>query len=287
MNILKMPAEHGSQTTETPREELAVVSSIAIPPPIVTAIASVQNNIVGAVEQDQTNKHAGYKFASTDAIYAALMKLMAAEQLVCLPMQVCEPEKVEAGGKTYLKFTFQFVLSTPQASWTHEWNRRSVWMAYQGPQTFQGGQSYAEKAFLKALFKLATGDLDLEVSRAQVVDQSEYGELPKVSKVAKRVGFDAEGRPTAHAARKNSVLVDRWESLSRSIPNITSVKDLDECKSEHVTRNDEGSALEWGEFPKAWAKELQETWKQRRDDLLLESEMNTHGMRDSVPEGLL
>ena len=282
MKILKMPAA-GDVAIDIDQEP---ASPFSIPTSIAVAIARVALGINHAVEKDQINKHGGYKFASTDAIYAALTKIMGAEGLVCIPLQVEDPSKTEINGKIYVKFVFQFLLATQEASWTHDWNRRTVWIQMTGPQTFQAGQSYAEKSYLKALFKLATGDLDLEVSANHQIDQSEFGELPRAQQVQKKPGYDKEGRPTSHAAKKDPQLVADFNLIKSAIPAETDVEALDEAKQNQVTVNDAGSPLEWGRFPIKWANDLEEEYKQRRFDLLQEAEKSMHGIEEA-PQGLI
>jgi hypothetical protein len=129
-----------------------------IPADIVAAILSVKVRIT-KIAHDAENKHGGYTYASGDAIYDALRKLMAEHGLIVLAMETgCE----KAGDGKTIKATFQFILATEKSTWTHSHNTRTQYQPWMGAQTFQAAQSYAEKAFLKSLFKLSTGEPDTE-----------------------------------------------------------------------------------------------------------------------------
>ena len=140
-----------------------------IPASIVKAICSIQAS-VSSVSKSQRNQHGGYNFASTDDIYAAVTRKMGEVGLCIMPLEVhhevvrFETADKSGGQKTvqWLKATFAFILATEEASWEHPEAKRSLFIQITGPQTHQAAQSYAEKAFLRSLFKLPTGDMDLD-----------------------------------------------------------------------------------------------------------------------------
>ncbi len=146
--------------------EAAIVTPVTpIPSSIVVAACQIQST-VEAVKKSHKNQHGGYMFASTDDIYAALTRKMGEIGLMCLVMEEKDVEivRVEKDGKTsqWGKFVFSFVLATKDATWTDPRNRRSLFIQITGPQTFQAANSYAEKSYLKSLFKLPTGEMDLD-----------------------------------------------------------------------------------------------------------------------------
>ena len=142
-----------------------MVDAIVIPGPIVKAICAVQSTLE-SVKKSQKNTHGGYMFASTDDIYAAVTRKMGEVGLVCMALEDGEPEirAVEKEGKhsQWMKIAYIFVLATEEATWTHPKSRRTLLIQISGPQAFQAAQSYAEKSFLRSLFKIPTGDLDLD-----------------------------------------------------------------------------------------------------------------------------
>jgi hypothetical protein len=136
-----------------------------LPPSIVGAICQIKTSM-DAVKKSQRNPHGGFMFASTDDIYAALTRKMGDVGLVCLVLEDSETEivRVEKEGKTqqWGRFTFSFVLATKEATWTDPRNRRTLFIQITGPQTFQAANSYAEKSFLRSLFKIPAGEMDLD-----------------------------------------------------------------------------------------------------------------------------
>ncbi len=146
-------------------EPAIVAPANPLPSSIVVAVCQVQS-AVDPVKKSHKNQHGGYMFASTDDIYAALTRKMGEIGLMCLVMEEKDVEivRVEKDGKTsqWGKFVFSFVLATKDATWTDPRNRRSLFIQITGPQTFQAANSYAEKSYLKSLFKLPTGEMDLD-----------------------------------------------------------------------------------------------------------------------------
>ncbi len=142
------------------------MTQIQIHGSIVKAICAVMSTLE-AVKKSQNNKHGGYAFASTDDIYAAVTKKMGEVGLVCLALEDGKPEierfpDKDGHPKPWLKVAYCFVLATEEATWIHPDSRRSLFIQITGPQTFQAAQSYCEKSFLRSLFKIPTGDMDLD-----------------------------------------------------------------------------------------------------------------------------
>lgn len=135
-----------------------------IPGSIVKAVCAVQTTME-AVRKSQRNQHGGYNFASTDDIYAALTRRMGEVGLALVSLEDdCEIVRVEKDGKTsqWARLVYSFVLATEDATWSHRNLRRSLYIQVTGPQTFQAAQSYAEKSVMRSLFKIPTGDMDLD-----------------------------------------------------------------------------------------------------------------------------
>ena len=165
---------------------------------IVKAICKVQSSL-DAVKKSQRNAHGGYMFASTDDIYAELTRRMADAGLVVLPLEEeAEIQRVERDGKTsqWAKMVFSFVLATEGATWADKGSRRTLFIQVTGPQTFQAAQSYAEKAYLRALFKIPTGDMDLDaMAQGDTEEDQRALNTPagkrKSSSASKKDGTDA------------------------------------------------------------------------------------------------
>lgn len=148
-----------------------------IPGSIVKSICAVMANLE-AVKKSQKNQHGGYMFASTDDIYAAITRKMGEVGLVCLCLEEAAPEITRSESKDgkaaqWMKMAYSFVLATADATWSDPRSRRTLIIQITGPQTFQAAQSYAEKSYLRSLFKIPTGDVDLD----SLPEDYEYGTI--------------------------------------------------------------------------------------------------------------
>jgi len=168
-----------------------------IPASIVQAICAVKATM-GAVAKSNNNTHGGYKFASTDDIYAAVTRKMGEVGLVLLVLEDhCDIKRIEGKDNKvsqWAHMVFSFVLATPEATWTDKRCCRTLYIQVTGAQTFQAAQSYAEKAYLRSLFKIPTGDVDLD-SMPQADNEDDQVALsrprkPKSSSAAKKDGTD-------------------------------------------------------------------------------------------------
>jgi hypothetical protein len=165
-----------------------------IPKSIVRAICKISAS-ADAVKKSQKNQHGGYMFSSTDDIYAAIARKMGEVGLTCIALERgCEVVRVEKEGKTvqWLHASYQFVLATEEDTWTDDGCKRSVYTQITGPQSFQGAQSYCEKSFLRSLYKLPSGDMDLD-SMAQA--ETEEGQAS--------INGNGGKRKSSHAAKKD------------------------------------------------------------------------------------
>lgn len=164
-----------------------------IPASIAKAIARVML-AVSTIQKDAHNNHGNYDYASVDSVYEGVQKAMAEAGLVIIPME----EKVARldDGK-HIEFVFSFLVATETDTWEDPRNRRTCYMQWMGAQTFQGGQSYCEKAFLKGLFKLNTGDAEQEGLVATPTAEGATGKAKKAApKAAEAFG---EKESAAHA----------------------------------------------------------------------------------------
>lgn len=137
-----------------------------MPASIVKAICAIMTDLE-AVPKNQRNQHGGYNYSSTDDIYAALVKKMGKVGLICIGLEdsaeVVMRESKDSRQVAWLKAVYSFILATEEETWIHPNAKRTVMVQIAGPQSFQGAQSFTEKSFLRSLFKLPTGDLDLDV----------------------------------------------------------------------------------------------------------------------------
>lgn len=221
-------------------------------PSIVRAIAEVQAS-VASVKRDGRNSHGGYDFASTDAIYAALSVKMGQTGLTILTLEdepeiktvhtlVKENRKVltDKDGnpitepKQWAKFRFQFVLATDEGTWTDERCSRSLFIQVMGAQTFMAAQSYCEKTFLRSLFKLPTGDLDLDALPTE--------ETPR--------------KASSNGAKKDQI----WEKFTGELDSATDLATVIEIEQRYTSK-----------MPNAnWKEQMYESLERKRTVLLSE-----------------
>lgn len=214
-----------------------------IPGSIVKAICTVQASMA-AVAKSQRNAHGGYHFASTDDIYAALTRKLGEVGLAILPLELHhEIKRVERDGKTvqWLEAEFGYVLATEDATWTHPSLRRSLYIQITGPQTHQAAQSYAEKAFLRSLFKIPTGDMDLD-SMPQA--ETEEDQIALAGRNGVKRKSSAEGKRDGSVKRFNQIRADIQNALN----------------PEHLRHIRKIYAEEWSTLPRAWAETLDEEY---------------------------
>lgn len=215
-----------------------------IPGSIVKAICSVQASI-DAVSKSQRNAHGGYNFASTDDIYAALTRKLGEVGLAIMPLElqheIVRLENKEGKTVQWLRAEFGFVLATEDATWAHPSAKRSLFIQITGPQTHQAAQSYAEKAFLRSLFKIPTGDIDLD---SMPQSATEEGMVSLGANGTSRKS-SAEGKRDGSVKLFNQIRGDIQSSLNR----------------EHLLHLRETYAEEWNTMPHRWAETLDEEYE--------------------------
>lgn len=228
-----------------------------IPGSIVKAIVTVQAAIASVVK-DGKNQHGGYAFASTDAIYAMLTHKLAEAGLmiVCLEDTVPEIVRIEKDGKTaqWGKFSFSFVLATEQATWQDQRSRRSLFIQITGPQSFMAAQSFAEKTYLRSLFKLPTGDHDLD---ALPQGDTEEDQMALANGNGKKRKSSAEGK------RDGSVKL--FNEIRAKVMGANSADMLQQVRTLY--------AEEWNTLPRAWAETLSEDY---------EAKLSEFGVQDAA-----
>lgn len=173
-----------------------------IPKSIVKAICDIKKSL-DAVSKTGRNAHGGYNFSSTDDIYAALARKMGQVGLIMMPLEekceIVRIEKQDKDGKPvtvqWLHVEYSFVLATDEDTWADDRSKRTLFIQITGPQTFQAATSYAEKAYLRSLFKIPSGDMDLDsMPEAETMEGQHAlngnGAKRKSSAAAKRDGTD-------------------------------------------------------------------------------------------------
>lgn len=219
-----------------------------IPSSIVQAICQIMIT-VEAVKKSQRNTHGGYNFASTDDIYAALTRKMGEVGLVCVSLEdKCEIKRVEKDGKTsqWAHLEFSFVLATTSDTWSDLRAKRTLYIQVTGPQTFQAAQSYAEKSYLRSMFKLPTGDMDLD-SMPQADNEDDQIALAG----GRKRKSSAEGKRDGSVKTFNQIRADIQTAIS----------------SEMLRHIRETWAQEWADMPDRWNQTLDEDYDVKMQEL--------------------
>lgn len=217
---------------------------------IVQAICKVQAGL-GAVKKSQKNHHGGYMFASTDDIYAEVCRRMAEAGLVVLPLEEeADIVRVEKDGKTsqWAHMVFSFVLATEEATWTDKRSKRTLYIQVTGPQTFQAAQSYVEKAYLRSLFKIPTGDMDLD-SLAQGDTEESQSALNGKAK-----------RKSSYGAKKDGATTELFNEIRREMAQAINADHLQHLRGEVY-------AEDWQAMPVKWAEILDHEYEDKLDEL--------------------
>lgn len=232
-----------------------------IPGPIIKAIAAIKAH-TEAVKKSQFNKHGGYHFASTDDIYAAVARKMGDVGLVSIPLELKNervtidvPDKDRNGALQYdkngavlmkkshwLDVEVGFVLAVDGATWFDKRNKRTEFVQYTGPQSAQAVVSFAEKAFLRSLFKLPTGDMDVD-------------SMPQGDTVEDQVSLtQPQKRKSSHSAKKDGETVALFEEIKGHIKGAYGDgKRLQEIRALY--------ADEWQTMPVKWAQILDDEYE--------------------------
>lgn len=224
-----------------------------IPGSIVKAVCRIMVT-VDAIKKSQRNQHGGYQYASTDDIYAAVTRKMGEVGLIVMSLEErCEVKRVEKDGKTsqWAHMEFAFVLATEADTWSDPKARRTLYIQVTGAQTFQAAQSYAEKSFLRGLFKLPTGDMDLD-SMPQGDTEEDQAALNGKS----------GGKRKSSAEGKRDGSVKAFNDLRAAIAACVNAEDLRALYLAHC--DDAGP---WGGMPERWAATLEDDYGVQIADL--------------------
>lgn len=216
-----------------------------IPSSIVQALCQIMVT-VDAVKKSQRNQHGGYNFASTDDIYAAVTRKMGEVGLILLSLEDrCEIKRIEKDGKTaqWAHMEFSFVLATTSDTWTDQRAKRTLYIQVTGPQTFQAAQSYVEKAYLRSLLKLPTGDMDLD-SMPQADNEDDQVAL---------AGPRAKRKSSAEGKRDGSVA-----DFNKLVAAIAAASNRDDLQTLYMDNADTNGP--WAGMPSKWAGLLQDDY---------------------------
>jgi hypothetical protein len=224
-----------------------------MPKSIVRAVSIIKASVT-SIPRTGFNKHGGYKYSSVDDVYAGIARKEGEVGLVVMPLEleseVVRIDKEDKDGNKvtsqWLRVVFQYVLATEEDTWTDPTCKLTRFIQVNGPQTFEAVGSYALKAFMRQLYKLPTGDLDLD-SLPQ--DDTEDGQVLLM-------------RP---AKRKSSSAAKKDGTDDKFIEAIGKIKAHDEATSLIQYRKQEWDW--WSTLPHAWRELIDNTYVDRMSDL--------------------
>jgi hypothetical protein len=233
-----------------------------IPASIVKALCSVQATLAAVAKSDM-NKHGGYKFASTDDIYASVTRKLGEVGLLIMPIEL-EPTRDEqskvdtfdqqgnkTGEKTITKLRFRigYVLATETDTWFDPRSARTLIILHTGPQTFGAAEAFCQKVYLRHTLKIPTGEQDLDV-------------MPQADTEEDQVALAGNGR----AKRKSSAEGKRDGSVKKFNEMLQAVQSAGNADLLQQVRT--LWAEEWAILPRAWAETLNEEYETRMDSFV-------------------
>ena len=223
------------------------------------ALAKVQAS-VEAVAKSNFNKHGQYKYSSVDDIYAAVTRKLGEAGVIIYPLELEQPSAKSSqvdqfdkeGGKTGTKtvtsltFRFGYVLATAEHTWFDPRSARTITVLHTGPQTYNAAEGYCQKAFLRGLFKLPTGDIDLDTFvHAETLEDQVAASEPKK-------------RKSSNSAKKDGT-TEFFNGLRAAIGQAPSIEALCDLRAEH------SDAI--SELPARWAEMVEADFETKSDDL--------------------
>jgi hypothetical protein len=145
-----------------------MTDTTTFPPKLAAALVKISSE-VKQLGKSEKNTFAKYDFVSVDKFYAIVGHLMAANGVHCIPDCV-ESEVTEnmKTGKPLLRERWAFTLIHETGEVAGPFHR-TVTVPAEGAQAHGSSESYAQKQFLRGVFRVPTGDKD----------DADYGDKPE------------------------------------------------------------------------------------------------------------
>jgi hypothetical protein len=138
-----------------------VIKDASYPAEIAGAIIDTALSI-GQLGKSEENKFGKYKYVSIDRYYEAVAQIALQHDLTWTCKEV--QSRIEDNDKFVLKFTFMFTLIHRSGVVVPAADIISIYHQFQGAQTAGSAASYAEKLFMRKLFKVVTGEEDADAT---------------------------------------------------------------------------------------------------------------------------
>lgn len=196
------------------------MSDILMPPKVTEAVAAVMKE-VPKLAKGERNTHGNYNFASIDDFLEAVRPLMAKVGLVI----ASDEDDFEVIDK-WLRMRFAFSVHCGGES-AGPYRRSIMVLASMGAQAFGAGQSYAEKQFLRSLFKIATGE-------GSAIDADSHAQQPLERTQARMIDAPMNG-PARSAPKRLAGIHKTVSALREGIRSfkseIESCEDIDQFEA--------------------------------------------------------
>lgn len=206
--------------------------NLVMPAEIAGAVNDVCTKVKMAVKE-HVNKHGGYKYVSVDKFYEDMGPLMAEAGLFL----VMNEAQSESDGK-WLTLTFHIYLYHKSGKAFGPVVRSQGVMA-NGPQAYAAAQSFAEKYFIRQLFKVPTGEEDADADsqgKAQIPAGKKvngHKVSPETSAVARDAAIMAIGMA------QNLEILQSWGVDHKVEMDRMSADDVAEVRKAFKAKHDE------------------------------------------------
>lgn len=210
------------------------------PPKLAAALCKVSGD-VKQLGKSERNEFAKYNFVSVDRFYEAIGGLMAKHGVHAIPD--CIESEVVANaksGKPLLRERWAFTLVHESGECAGPFHR-TVTVPAEGAQAHGSSESYAQKQFLRGVFRVPTGDKD----DADYGDKTEHGvSQRKTAAQAKRDGDNETLRSMIQDAATLEDLDARWRVIEDDWLPVLPEKWADHINDYYLNRRDELKAME-------------------------------------------
>jgi len=121
-----------------------------------------------SLKKDARNTHGGYNYVSIDDYYKEVARVAAEEGIHWHPRETANPSLEQIQMKqvqTVIKFTYGFdIYYAPTDEKYEDYFTCSIYHPFQGAQSSGSAMSYAEKLFMRTVFKVQTGEGDADAA---------------------------------------------------------------------------------------------------------------------------
>lgn len=186
-------------------------------------------NQVPSLRKADRNKHGGYNYVSIDDYYKEVATIAAANGIHWHPREIQAPELHNISMKTVqtvAAFRYSFTISHGEES-VQNYFTCTIYHPFQGAQTSGSAMSYAEKLFMRTVFKVQTGEGDADASSVDTGFNDSSSDLLGDFGI-----HDAKGVAKATAMPQSKKAEGAWTD-EQSFALVSLVKSfIDICKDE-------------------------------------------------------